>query len=105
LPENASGATPLQSGNLNNRAAKRNWLVILIVDVHHGISHIFPVPCEFISPDLPHCAVIRPTSPGQIDAVGAINGLISDGLFIGQTPEFSELVLNLAHEADAATRS
>jgi hypothetical protein len=36
--------------------------------------------------------------------VGAINGFISDGLFIGQTPEFSELVLNLAHEADAATR-
>src|SRR3984885_9942088 len=66
---------------------------------------IFPVPCEFISPNLPHCAVIRPTSPGQIDAVGAINGFISDGLFIGQTPEFSELLLNLAHEADAATRS
>jgi hypothetical protein len=66
---------------------------------------IFPVPCEFISPDLPHCAVIRPTSPGQLDAVGAINGFISDGLFLGQPPEFSELVLNLAHAADAARRS
>jgi hypothetical protein len=65
---------------------------------------IFPVPCEFISPSLPHCAVIRPTSPGQIDAVGAINGFISDGLFIGQPPEFSELLLNLAHAADAASR-
>jgi len=40
-----------------------------------------------------------------IPATDAINGFISDGLFIGQTPEFSELVLNLAHEADAATRS
>src|ERR1700689_3502688 len=39
---------------------------------------IFPVPCEFISPSLPLCAVIRPTSPGQIDAVGAINGFISE---------------------------
>jgi hypothetical protein len=63
---------------------------------------IFPVPCEFISPNLPHCAVIRPTSPGQIDAVGAINGFISDGLFIGQPPTFSQLLLNLAHAADAA---
>ena len=25
-------------------------------------SLIFPVPCEFINPDLPHCAVIRPSS-------------------------------------------
>ncbi len=29
---------------------------------------IFPVPCDFISPDLPLCAVIRPIGPGQIDA-------------------------------------
>jgi hypothetical protein len=65
---------------------------------------IFPVPCEFISPDLPQCAVIRPTSPGQIDAVGAINGFITDGLFIGQPAEFSELLLKLAHAADAARR-
>jgi hypothetical protein len=65
---------------------------------------IFPVPCEFISPKLPKCAVIRPTSLGQLDAVGAINGFISDGLFIGQPPEFSELLLNLAHAADAARR-
>ena len=63
---------------------------------------IFPVPCEFISPNLPQCAVIRPTSPGQIDAVGAINGFISDGLFIGQSPTFSELLLDLARAADAA---
>jgi Ferritin-like domain len=65
---------------------------------------IFPVPCEFISPNLPQCAVIRPMSRGQIDAVGAINGFISDGLFIGQAPEFSELLLRLAHAADAARR-
>ena len=65
---------------------------------------IFPVPCEFISPDLPLCAVIRPTSPGQIDAVGAINGFITDGLFIGQPQEFSDLLLSMANEADAAQR-
>jgi hypothetical protein len=63
-----------------------------------------PAPCEFISSSLPKCAVIRPTSPGQIDAVGAINGFIADGLFIGQSPEFLQLLVALAEEADAAER-
>jgi hypothetical protein len=65
---------------------------------------IFPVPCEFISPNLPPCAVIRPTSPGQLDAIGAINGFIADGLFIGQPQSFIELLLTMAAEADAARR-
>jgi hypothetical protein len=65
---------------------------------------IFPVPCEFISPKLPKCAVIRPTSPGQLDAIGAISGFIADGLFIGQPQSFIELLLTLAAEADAAER-
>src|ERR1700724_3506082 len=79
---------PTNGLHFPNFDAKKNPLI--------QTNLIFPVPCEFISPNLPHCAVIRPTSPGEIDAVGAINGFISDGLFIGQTPEFSELVLNLA---------
>ncbi len=65
---------------------------------------IFPVPCEFISPNLPKCAVIRPTSPGQIDAVGAVNALIADGLFIGQSPKFIGLLLSMAVETDAVQR-
>ncbi len=65
---------------------------------------IFPVPCEFISANLPECAVIRPTSPGQIDAAGAIKSLTSDGLFIGQSAKFSQFVENLAQAADAAQR-
>jgi hypothetical protein len=66
---------------------------------------IFPVPCEFISPSLPHCAVIRPTADGQIDAMGAANALIANGLFIGQPPAFTALLLDMAADADAATRS
>jgi hypothetical protein len=65
---------------------------------------IMPEPCEFISRDLPACSIIRPTGPGQLDAVGAINGFITDGLFIGQPPEFSRLLLHLAEEADEARR-
>jgi hypothetical protein len=65
---------------------------------------IFPVPCEFISPNLPKCAVIRPAAPGQIDALGAVNSLISDGLFIGQSPAFINLLLQMAEAADSAQR-
>ena len=66
---------------------------------------IFPVPCEFISPNLPKCAVIRPTSQGQIDAVGAAKAFIAMGIFTGQSPKFIALLLALAVEADAAQRS
>jgi hypothetical protein len=65
---------------------------------------IMPEPCDFIRKDLPECAVIRPTGPGQIDATRAIQGFIKDGLFIGQAPEFSKLLLDMAAEADAALR-
>ncbi|MGC1294793.1 MAG: twin-arginine translocation signal domain-containing protein [Alloacidobacterium sp.] len=67
---------------------------------------IMPEPCDFISTSLPQCAIIRPTSPGQLDATGAIKGFIADGLFIGQQrlKEFQELILDMAAEADAARR-
>jgi hypothetical protein len=63
---------------------------------------IFPVPCEFISPDLPHCAVIRPTSPDQINAVNFIKALVADGLFIGQSQTFTALLFEMADAADSA---
>ena len=59
---------------------------------------IFPVPCEFISPRLPLCAVIRPL---QFTAMDAINGFIQDGLFIGQSPRFFDKIHELARNADA----
>ena len=65
---------------------------------------IMPEPCEFISPDLPPCAIIRPTGPGQLDARGAINSFIEDGLFRGQSSQFVQLITSLARAADAAER-
>jgi len=65
---------------------------------------IFPAPCDFISLALPKCAVIRPTSPGQIDAVGLINAFLADGLFIGQPTAFTSLLLGMAEAADSAVR-
>jgi hypothetical protein len=64
---------------------------------------IMPEPCNFIK-GLPECSIIRPTGAGQIDALGAINGFIADGLFIGQSKEFIQLLLELAFEADQAKR-
>jgi hypothetical protein len=67
---------------------------------------IMPEPCDFISTSLPQCAIIRPTSPGQLDARGAIEGFIDDGLFTGQqrSKEFLDLIRDMAAEADAARR-
>jgi|SRR5208282_925844 hypothetical protein len=64
---------------------------------------IFPVPCEFISPGLPNCAVIRPTDPTGI-AGGVVEFLTAMGLFIGQSPEFFRTLATLAKQADAAKR-
>src|SRR5271155_1520184 len=64
---------------------------------------IFPVPCEFISPNLPRCAVIRPTSPNGI-AMGVVTFLTDMGLFIGQPPTFFNVLTTLANQADAAER-
>jgi hypothetical protein len=65
---------------------------------------IMPEPCEFISPNLPPCAIIRPTGPGQLDATGVINSFIADGLFTGQSTQFLQLINSLARVADAAER-
>jgi hypothetical protein len=65
-------------------------------------SLIFPVPCEFISRNLPKVAVIRPITDRFAGAVGAINSFIADGLFEGQSKKFLAFVKQLAEEADAA---
>ena len=65
---------------------------------------IFPVPAPFISPNLPLCATIRPISNKAFTAVGFVNALISDGLFIGQDPDFLTFSLKLAAAADKARR-
>ena len=71
---------------------------------HVQPSLIFPVPCKFISPDRPHCAVIRPSDDKFAGALATIASFTADGLFIGQQPKFVQVVQQLAKEADAATR-
>jgi hypothetical protein len=64
---------------------------------------IMPEPCPFISRKLPKCSVIRPTETRGI-ATGVVKFLTDMGLFIGQSPQFFELLQQLAADADAAQR-
>jgi hypothetical protein len=67
-------------------------------------SLIFPVPCEFISPNLPHVAIIRPLTDKFAGAVAAVASLTADGLFTGQSKLFLNTLQAMAFEADAAIR-
>jgi Ferritin-like domain len=63
---------------------------------------IMPEPCPFRK--FPAVSIIRPTSIEKGGAVATIKAFTADGLFIGQTDAFFDLVGRLAREADAATR-
>jgi hypothetical protein len=67
-------------------------------------SLIFPVPCEFISPDLPHVSIIRPLTDKFGGAVATIASFTADGLFVGQSDKFLDTLQTLAKEADRAGR-
>ena len=67
-------------------------------------SLIFPVPCEFISPNLPHVAIIRPLTDRFAGAVATIASFTADGLFNGQSRQFLTTLQIMAAEADAAFR-
>ena len=67
-------------------------------------SLIFPVPCEFISPNLPHVSIIRPLTDKFGGAVAAIASFTADELFVGQSKRFLATLWTLAAEADAAHR-
>jgi hypothetical protein len=65
---------------------------------------IQPEPCEFLSPDLPACSIIRSTlSPGG-GPMATVQSFIADGLFAGQNQQFLEQLMELASEAEAARR-
>jgi hypothetical protein len=64
---------------------------------------IMPEPTAFLSRKLPACSIIRPTATKHA-AMGAVNALTADGLFIGQSKEFFKFMKTLATEADLAVR-
>jgi hypothetical protein len=64
---------------------------------------IMPEPTAFINRKLPPVSIIRPTQTKGA-AMGALNALTADGLFIGQSKEFFSFMRTLAIEADLAVR-
>jgi len=65
---------------------------------------IFPEPCEFITPNLPACAVIRPSLRENAGAVATAMAVAKSQLFLGQPQAFFDAVIGLAMAADAAQR-
>jgi len=102
--DKAGNATPLTDFDpINNSSVTFNDLTTNQPETLQS-NLIMPEPCKFIRSGLPACAIIRPTGPGQLDATGAINSFIADGLFKGQSPQFLQLINSLAATADAAQR-
>ena len=64
---------------------------------------IMPEPCPFLNRSFPACSIVRPTETNGA-AMGALKALTADGLFIGQTGEFAQLLNDLATDADQAGR-
>src|ERR1700683_473455 len=67
-------------------------------------SLIFPVPFGFKG-NLPQVSMIRPLTDKFAGAVATIKSFTADGLFIGQSQEFLNLLNTMAVAADAAVRS
>jgi hypothetical protein len=65
---------------------------------------IQPEPCEFLSPDLPACSIIRPTLSPNGGPMATVQSFIADRLFFGQNLQFLEQLMDLASEAEAARR-
>jgi hypothetical protein len=65
---------------------------------------IFPVPAEFISPNLPLCATIRPLTDKFAGPKAAVAALTGSGLFTGQSNGFFATLEILADQAEAASR-
>jgi hypothetical protein len=63
---------------------------------------IMPEPCLFLSRKLPKCSIIRPTKTQGVTM--GVQFLTAMGLFIGQSNEFLQLLMDLAEDADEARR-
>src|SRR5579862_3670387 len=65
---------------------------------------IMPEPTHFLDDKLGPVSIIRPTSTKLGGAVASVQSFVDDGLFIGQPKQFTDLLFELANDADQATR-
>lgn len=73
----------------------------LSADILLETNLIMPEPCPFLDRSFPTCSIVRPTETRGA-AMAALKSLTADGLFIGQTKEFMQLLTDLATDADQA---
>ena len=103
---NAGNSTPFTVIDPINHNSTVTFIDLLTGDgdqEHLQANLIMPEPCPFLSTNFPICSIIRPTQTEGF-ATGVVKGLSATGLFIGQTPEFFQLLMDLASDADAAKR-
>jgi hypothetical protein len=102
--DKAGNATPLTVFDPINNSTVTFVDLTASTDELLQANLIMPEPCPFLDrKNFPICSIIRPTET-EGAAMGAVNALTADGLFIGQTPEFKQLLNDLATDADAARR-
>lgn len=100
------GATFPQAITIHNRTAiPRNDNDFDGEDHIQAINLIFPVPCEFISPNLPKVSVLRPLTDKFGGAQATVAFLEGENLFQGQGKDFLHFLQGLAAEADAVQRN
>jgi hypothetical protein len=102
--DKAGNATPLMvSDPINNSTVTFVDLTLDSTPATLRNNLIMPEPCPFLNENFPICSIVRPTATKGA-AMAAVNALTADGLFIGQTREFEQLLKDLASDADAARR-
>jgi hypothetical protein len=102
--DKAGNATPLTVFDPINNSTVTFVDLTASTDELLQANLIMPEPCPFLDRNkFPICSIIRPTETKGA-AMGAVNALTADGLFIGQTLEFQQLLNDLATDADAAQR-
>jgi hypothetical protein len=100
--DKAGNATPLMvMDSINNSTVTFVDLTLDSTPATLRNNLIMPEPCPFLNQNFPICSIVRPTETKGA-AMGALKALTDDGLFIGQTPEFMQLLTDLASDADAA---
>jgi hypothetical protein len=108
LMDTGTGGTGVTFPDFNNPANQHNN-GLSNVDKQAGsqmfqTNLILPEPCQFLSPTLPACSIIRPTLSPNGGPMAAIKGFIDDNLFFHQSPVFLEALMDLASDAEAVQR-
>jgi hypothetical protein len=101
--DKAGNATPVSVFDSINMSTVTFTDLTANTDEHLQANLIMPEPCPFLNTQLPLCSIVRPTATAGA-AMAAVDTLTANGLFIGQTQEFMQLLQDLASDADAAKR-